>query len=65
MRVIERMNHDVGEISSRARLFAMFAGWLIAFYGIRRRDVPGSMTALAGLGLAMGAMLVGKSEHGL
>ena len=47
---------------SEARLFAMFVGWLIAFYGVRRRNLPGTIIAMAGLGLADGAMIIGKGE---
>ena len=42
------------------RLFTMFAGWIIAFYGVRRRDWRGSVIAMAGLGLAEGAVTVGE-----
>jgi hypothetical protein len=63
MRVSEAMSRDVSEISQRARLLAMFAGWLIAFYGAGRRDVRGSITAMAGLGLAMGALVFTENEH--
>jgi hypothetical protein len=40
----------------------MFAGWIVALYGIRRRSWPGTLIALAGLGLAEGAMTAGKNE---
>lgn len=46
--------------SSEARLFAMFVGWVIAFYGVQRRDWPGTITAMAGLGLAAGAMTISE-----
>jgi hypothetical protein len=49
--------------SSDARLFAMLLGWTMAWYGVRRRDWPGTVTALAGLGLATGAMAVGEIGH--
>ena len=42
-----------------ARLFAMFAGWIVAFYGVRRRSWPGTIVAMAGLGLTEGAMSIG------
>ena len=48
---------------SEARLFAMFAGWIMAFYGVRRRNWPGPLIAMAGLGLAEGAMIIGKGEQ--
>ena len=44
------------EWSPRVRLLAMFAGWILTFYGVCRRDVKGSITAMAGLGLATSAM---------
>ena len=47
-------------IKSEARLFAMFAGWLLAFYGVRQRSWRGTMTAIAGLGLSRGAMTIGN-----
>ena len=46
--------------SSETRLCAMFVGWVIAFYGVCRRDWPGTITVLAGLGLAVGAMTIGE-----
>ena len=49
--------------SSEARVFAMFVGWLMAFYGVHRRDWPGTITAMAGLGLAAGAMTVSGSKQ--
>ena len=60
MSVNEAASADVTTTQPRKRLLTMFAGWVIAFYGVRRRDVQGSITAMAGLGLAMGAMLVGR-----
>lgn len=44
------------------RLFTVFLGWMIAFYGIRRRDWPGTFIALSGLGLAHGAMTFGEAD---
>ena len=35
----------------------MFAGWIIAWYGVFRRDRPGTWIALAGIGLADAAMV--------
>jgi hypothetical protein len=49
-------------MQSEARLFTMFAGWIIAFYGVRRRSWPGTIIAMLGLGLAQGAMTIGESE---
>ena len=46
--------------STETRLLAMFVGWAMAFYGVRRRDWRGTMTAMAGLGIAGGAMTIGK-----
>ena len=48
---------------SEARLFAMFVGWIMAFYGVRRRNWPGTIIAIAGLGLAEGAMTIGKGDQ--
>jgi hypothetical protein len=49
-------------MSPEARLFTMFAGWIIAFYGVRRRDWPGTIIAMTGLGFAEGAMIIGEGE---
>ena len=49
-------------MKSEARLFTMFACWILAFCGVRRRNWPGTMIAMVGLGLARGAMTIGKSE---
>jgi hypothetical protein len=49
--------------SGEARLFAMFAGWIMAFYGVHRRDWPGTITVMIGLGLAGGAMTIGEGER--
>jgi len=38
--------------SDKARVFEMFVGWVMAFYGVRRRDWTGTITAMAGLILA-------------
>ena len=43
------------EWSPRLRMLAMFAGWILAFYGVCRRDVKGSVTAMAGVGLVVSA----------
>jgi hypothetical protein len=51
-------------MKSGARLFAMSAGWLIAFCGVQRRSWPGTMIAMFGLGLAQGAMTIGEGERG-
>jgi hypothetical protein len=49
-------------MKSEARLIGMFAGWILAFYGVRRRSWPGTMIAMVGLGLAQGAMTIGEGE---
>jgi len=49
-------------MDSKIRLFTMFAGWIMALYGVRRRSWPGTMIAMLGLGLAEGAMTIGKGE---
>jgi hypothetical protein len=49
-------------MQSEARLFTMFAGWIIAFYGVRRRSWPGTIIAIIGLGLAEGAMTIEDRE---
>jgi hypothetical protein len=49
-------------MKSEARLFTMFAGWIMAFYGIKRRSWPGTVIAMLGLGLAEGAMTIGEGE---
>ncbi len=48
---------------SEARLFAMCAGWIMAFYGVRRRSWPGTIVAMAGLGLAEGAITIGAERR--
>jgi uncharacterized membrane protein len=62
MGVREAISRDVTTISPQTRLFAMFTGWLIAFYGVRRCDVRGSIMAMTGLALAMRAMFVTENE---
>jgi uncharacterized membrane protein len=62
MGVSEAISRNVTTITPQTRLFAMFTGWLIAFHGVRRRDVRGSIMAMAGLALAMGAMFVTENE---
>jgi hypothetical protein len=47
---------------SDERLLTMFAGWVMALYGIRRRSWPGTIIALTGLALAEGAMTIGRSK---
>jgi hypothetical protein len=47
---------------SDARLLTMFAGWVTALYGIRRRSWPGTIIALTGLALAEGVMTLGRSQ---
>jgi hypothetical protein len=49
--------------SYEARLFAMFAGWIMAFYGVRRRDWPGTITVMIGVGLAASAMTITEGEQ--
>jgi hypothetical protein len=49
-------------MKSEARLFVMFAEWILAFCGVRRRSWSGTMIAMVGLGLAQGAMTIGESE---
>lgn len=49
-------------MQSGARLFTMFAGWIVAFYGVRRRSWPGTIIAMLGLGLAEGARSIGEGE---
>ena len=49
-------------MKSDARLLAMFAGWVIAFCGVRRRSWPGTIIAMIGLGLAQAAMTLGEGE---
>lgn len=44
------------------RLITMFLGWIVALYGVRRRDWPGTMIALSGLGVADAAMIIGASK---
>ena len=49
--------------SCNTRLFAMVAGWAISWYGVRRRDWPGTLAAMSGLGVVIAAMAAGGSEH--
>jgi hypothetical protein len=49
-------------VMTEARLFAMFAGWIMAVYGVRRRSWPGTIIAMAGMVLAAGAMTIGESH---
>ena len=49
--------------SSESRLAAMFAGWLMALCGVHRRDWPGTITAMIGLGLAAGAVTIGEGKQ--
>jgi hypothetical protein len=44
------------------RLFAMFAGWILALYGVRQRSWKGTIIAMAGIGLAEAAIAVGDHE---
>lgn len=41
-----------------AHLLATLIGWTMAWYGVYRRDVKGTITALAGLGLSLYALMV-------
>ena len=50
-------------MESETRLFTMFAGWLIALYGVRRRSWMGSAIAMLGLSLAQSAMTIGEGER--
>jgi hypothetical protein len=47
---------------SEARQFAMFFGWIVAFYGVRRRSWSGTIIAMAGLALAEGSMTIGEGR---
>ena len=49
-------------MKSEVRVVGMYAGWILAFYGVRRRSWPGTMIALVGLGLAQAAMAIGEGE---
>jgi hypothetical protein len=49
-------------MKAETRLTVMFAGWVMAFSGVRRRSWPGTMIAMVGLALAQAAMTIGKSE---
>ena len=49
--------------SPDARIFVMVAGWLITWYGVRRRDWPGTVIAIAGISIAEGALVVGGKPH--
>ena len=54
---------EVNGMRSESRLFTMFAGWIIAFYGVRRRSWLGTAIAILGLGVAQKAMTVGEGER--
>jgi uncharacterized membrane protein len=49
-------------MDSEIRLFTMFAGWIMALYGVRRRSWPGTMIAVPGVGLAEAAKTIGEGE---
>jgi hypothetical protein len=49
-------------MKSDTRLIAMFAGWIVAFCGVRRRSWRGTTVAILGLGLAQAAMTIGEGE---
>jgi len=49
--------------SSESRLAAMFAGWIMALYGVHRRDWPGTITVMIGLGLSASAMTIGEGKQ--
>jgi uncharacterized membrane protein len=48
--------------NANTRLFAMVAGWILAFYGVRQRSWKGTIIAMAGVGLAEAAIAVGEHE---
>jgi hypothetical protein len=50
-------------ITPEGRLVTMFAGWIIALYGVHRRDWPGTIISMTGLALADGAMIIGQGER--
>jgi hypothetical protein len=57
------MNLEASEYLPQIRLGAMFVGWLLAFYGVRRRDVRGSTIAMAGVGLTLSAIVRGSEDR--
>ena len=48
--------------NANSRLFAMLAGWILAFYGVQRRSWKGTIIAIAGVSLAEAAIAVGDGE---
>jgi hypothetical protein len=50
-------------MQTEARLLTMLAGWIIAFYGVRRRSWLGSGIAMLGVSLAQAAMMIGEGEE--
>jgi hypothetical protein len=51
-----------GVSSDQTRMFTMFAGFVMAFYGVYRRDRLGTLAAMAGAGLAY-ATLISEVGH--
>ena len=49
--------------SSEMRVAAMLLGWTMTWYGVWRRDWPGTFTAIAGISLATGAMTLGDIDE--
>jgi hypothetical protein len=49
-------------MKSDARMLAMFAGWIMAFCGVRRRSWAGTMIAMLGLSVAQAALTIGEGE---
>jgi hypothetical protein len=48
--------------NANSRLFAMLAGWILAFYGVHRRGWKGAIITMAGVSLAEVAIGVGDGE---
>jgi len=49
--------------SCNTRLFGIVAGCAISWYGVCRRDWPGTLVAMSGLGLVIAAMTADGSER--
>jgi hypothetical protein len=45
------------------RLFVMITGWILTFYGVTRRNWPGTILAMLGLGLAEAPLLIPEKKR--
>jgi peptidoglycan/LPS O-acetylase OafA/YrhL len=60
--ILQSQKWENAMTNANTRLFGLVAGWILAFYGVQRRNWTGTIIAMAGVSLAEAAIAIGDEQ---